>query len=328
MNAATATATAHPNIALVKYWGKRNLALNLPAAGSISITLDELRTRTTVTLDRSLVADQVTLNGRTDDRQRQRVSACVDRLRALAGVDTRVRVDSDNNFPTAAGLASSASGFAALVAAAAAALGVPLDDRALSVQARMGSGSAARSIFGGYVEMRAGVEEDGSDAWAEPLLPASDWPLRVVIAVTSTAPKADSSSAGMERSRLTSPYYPAWVASTRHDLAGLRTAIRERDFEALAEIAEHSCLKMHAAMLATRPPLVYWNAATMGAIQRLRELRGQGVPAFFTIDAGPQVKAVCEPAAEGTVAAAMREIPGVESVRVVGLGGPVRVEHS
>src|SRR5699024_5323583 len=165
-------AQARPNIALVKYWGKRDSALNLPAAGSLSVTLDTLSTRTRVDFDPALEADQLRLNGSEDSGTLRRVSACLDVLRDQAGTRCRARVDTQNNFPTAAGLASSASGFAALVVAANEALGLPMDRRRLSALARRGSGSAARSLFGGFVVMHAGQAMDGSDAVAEPLLAA------------------------------------------------------------------------------------------------------------------------------------------------------------
>ena len=310
---------AHPNIALVKYWGKRDAELNLPAAGSLSITLDTLHTRTRVSR-RDDEADRVVLNGGEDPAQTRRVSRFLDRLRALAKVPGALEVETENNFPTAAGLASSASGFAALTVAADAVLELDLDPASLSRYARMGSGSAARSLFGGFVEMHAGRQPDGGDAVAEPLLGPRDWPLDVVVAITSRQTKAAGSTDAMERSRQTAPFYAAWVTSTEDDLAAARAAVRARDFERLADVAEHSCLKMHATMLATRPPLLYWNPATLAAIQAVRALRADGTPVFFTVDAGPQVKAICLPEASDRVREALETISGVEETVVVGLG--------
>ncbi len=321
-----ATAQAQPNIALIKYWGKRDTTLNLPATGSLSITLDTLWTRTRVEFDKSLRHDELRLNGAEDPATLARVSACLDLLRHRAGSTTCARVDTRNNFPTAAGLASSASGFAALVVAADAALGLALDRRTLSVLARRGSGSAARSLFGGFASMAAGQREDGEDAFAEPLLDAAEWPLAVLIAVTSHSRKSVGSGAGMESSRHTSPFYPAWVSSAATDLAAARDAVRARDFAALAEVSEHNCLKMHAVMQASRPPLVYWSGATVDCLQRIRALRErEGVEAFFTVDAGAQVKAVCPPGAVSRVAAALADIPGVERVLTSGLGEGARL---
>jgi diphosphomevalonate decarboxylase len=319
-----AAAQAQPNIALVKYWGKRDAALNLPVVGSLSITLDTLWTRTLVRFDAGLEQDQVSLNGRNDAGEARRVSACLDLLRQRAGLAWRAEVDSRNNFPTAAGLASSASGFAALVHAGALALGLKLSLAEQSVLARRCSGSAARSIFGGYVEWAHGQLVDGTDSVATPLLTGEAWPLRVAVAITSTAAKEIGSSEGMRRTAQTSPYQAAWIETQEADLAVARSAILARDFQALAEISEHSCLKMHALALAAQPGLIYWNGATVECIHRVRQLRKQGVPVFFTNDAGPQLKAVCEPRAVEQVKAALREIPGVLNVVDAGLGQGVQ----
>lgn len=315
-----AAARARSNIALVKYWGKKDPALNTPAVGSISITLDALWTDTSVEFSPVLGADRLTLSGRERADQLARVSACLDVVRARAGTDLRADVVTKNNFPTSAGLASSASGFAALVSAAARALELEIDARELSILARRGSGSAARSIHGGWVEMHAGTRPDGEDSFAEPLLGKDDWPLRVVIAVTASSEKPVSSGSGMNRSARSSPYYEAWVESHPADLATARRAVVERDFAALAEVSEHSCLKMHAAAMSAVPPLIYWNGATLQCLHRIRELRSDGLAVFFTIDAGPQVKAVCTADAESRVEAALRELPGVADILVTELG--------
>jgi diphosphomevalonate decarboxylase len=321
MTRSKAAARARSNIALVKYWGKRDAALNLPAVGSISITLDALWTDTEVELDDAFERDLLELNGASrGGRELERVSQCLDILRARAGTQSPARVTSRNNFPTAAGLASSASGFAALVAAADAALGLRLPARELSIVARRGSGSAARSLFGGFVEMHVGAAADGSDAFAEPLLDASAWPLEVLVAITATGEKDVSSTIGMRASAESSPYYGAWVESHPEDMRTAREAILRRDFAALAAVAESSCLKMHAAALAASPGLVYWNGVTIECLRRVRELAGAGVPVFFTIDAGPQLKAVCERSATPRVEAALREIPGVVDILKTGLG--------
>ncbi len=307
-----ATATARPNIALVKYWGKRDARLNLPAAGSLSITLDALSTRTRVCFDPALDADRVRFNGGEDATASRRITTFLDLLRDRAATHCRASVDTSNNFPTAAGLASSASGFAALAMAASKALGLPVDGHTLSALARQGSGSAARSIYGGFVIMRAGTRVDGCDAVAEPLAGPNHWPLAVVIAVTTHGAKPVGSGDGMERTRATSPFHQAWLASIDRDLLVARAAIDARDFGALAEVSEHSCLKMHADMLAAQPPLMYWSATTLACIECVRRLRERdGVHVFFTIDAGPQVKAVCLPDDAARVGSALAAVPGV-----------------
>lgn len=312
----SATARAGANIALVKYWGKRDARLNLPAAGSLSVTLADLETVTTVTAAPELPGDRFFLNDLEVDAAP--VSRVLDLLRS--GDGPRCRVESRNSFPTGAGLASSASGNAALVVAAAAVFGQDLDRRALSRVARRGSGSAARSIFGGYCEMHAGVLDTGEDCYAEGLFEPDHWPLRVVVAITDSGPKAVSSREGMNRTMASSPYYPAWVASVASDLEHARRAVAGRDFEALVAVAESSALKMHASALAAQPGLLYWNAATVACLHRVRELRAQGLGVFFTVDAGPQLKAVCLPGDAAEVASALEAVPGVSRVLQTGLG--------
>jgi diphosphomevalonate decarboxylase len=319
-----ATAVAHPNIALVKYWGKRDLELNIPAVGSISITLDELTTTTTVEFDDGLDEDRFTLDGQEDAARLDRVIHCLDLFRERLGGAPHARVTSTNSFPTAAGLASSASGFAALVVAIDDALGAGLDREMLAEMARRCSGSAARSIYGGFAE----IALDGSSTQTRQLLGPDDWPMRVVIAITQTGEKKVGSTRGMEHTAASSPYYGSWVASSDADLAEAGRAIENRDFDALADVSEHSCLKMHGVMMGARPGLLYWNAATVGCLHRIRELRGRGTAVFFTVDAGPQVKAVCLPEARETVANELRAVAGVESVMTTGLGRGARVTES
>jgi diphosphomevalonate decarboxylase len=322
-----ATAVAHPNIALIKYWGKSDVERNIPAVGSLSITLDELTTKTSVSFYPDLDEDEFLVGGRVALEMAGRVTRCLDLVRKRVGVQTRARVESDNNFPTAAGLASSASGFAALVTAADAALNAAIPRVELANLARRASGSAARSIFGGFVELCL-VPDGPFPTETRQILGPSDWPLRVAVAVTETGPKEISSTEGMIRTERTSPYYESWVKSSEEDLAEARGAIARRDFEALANVSESSCLKMHAVMLSARPGLVYWNGATVECIRKVRKLRAEGLPVFFTVDAGPQVKAVCAPEAFDRVAAELAEVEGVQQVLASGLGEGARVAAS
>ena len=304
------TATAHPNIALVKYWGKRPGQGNIPATPSLSVTLDALTTTTTV---RVAAADRVVLDGLTVADAK--IDGFLQALRERFDVPP-LEIDTGSDFPAGCGLASSASGFAALVTAIDGALRLGLSAQERSDWARRGSGSAARSTVGGFGALH---EQDGQ--WvAEELLPPGAWPLRVVIGITSRVRKPVGSTEGMERSRLTSPFYGSWVRETAADFTAARAAVAARDFEALARIAEASCLKMHALMLSSEPGLIYWNGATVEALHRIRELRSAGTPVFFTVDAGPQVKAVCAPDHAATVSAALRDIPGVDEVLVSTLG--------
>ena len=311
-------AVAHPNIALVKYWGKADPRRNIPAVGSISITLDTLTTTTSLEFDPDLDGDRFSLDGKSDSRSLERVQHCLELFRRRGAEIPHAKVDSRNNFPTAAGLASSASGFAALVVAVDQAAGTNLGRSALADLARECSGSAARSLFGGYVELE--LADDGKRTTTGTILQADQWPLEVVIAVTDVGPKAVGSTAGMALTERTSPYYRSWVETSTTDLAEARVAIAARDFQALAEVSEQSCLKMHAVALAARPGLLYWNGTTIDCVRRIRELRGHGTPVFFTVDAGPQVKAICEPEATDRVRQAMEQIPGVVELLSCGLG--------
>lgn len=309
-----ATARAQPNIALVKYWGKRDSQRNLPAVGSISVTLDELCTTMRVELDGGLDHDALQVNGRDARSMLPRVSRCLD---SVLGADRLcARVTSTGNFPIAAGLASSASSFAALVVAAAAAGGRTATVDELAGFAGRASGSAARSLYGGFVELR----NEGDGIAVSTILDGGTWPLRIVAAITSQAPKPVGSGEAMEISRRTSPFYSRWIEEQDMDLATARDAIVVRDFGKLASVAEHNCLKMHSVMWASRPPVVYWNAATLACLERVRELQAQGVGAFFTIDAGPQVKVVCLPGDEARVVDAMSNTDGVEAVLASGIG--------
>ena len=322
---ATALARAHSNIALVKYWGKRNAVLNTPAVGSISVTLAALHTDTRVTFRPDLSADEFWLGGSRADVTR--VTRVLDLVRHACGTDQRAVVSSTNNFPTGAGLASSASGFAALAVAATGAAGLTLTDRDLSILARHGSGSAARSIYGGYAQMHAGSAVDGSDSYAEGLLAEGDWPLSVIVAITELDEKSITSTIGMGESAASSPFYPAWLDSAASDLADMRLAIAARDFARLGELTEYNCLKLHALMLSTRPALIYWNAATIALMHAVRALRTANVPAYFTIDAGPQVKVLCLPGDAEAVLSTVSKVPGVHEARLSALGpGAYRLE--
>ncbi len=310
-----ATARAHANIALVKYWGKRDRELNLPSVGSISLTLRELFTETAVEFTSELTTDELILNDRpATPEQTGRVSRFLDLIRTQAGIKQAARVISRNNFPTGAGLASSASAFAALALAGTRAAGLTLPPRELSILARQGSGSAARSIFGGFVEMHRGTRSDGQDAYAEPLADDHFWDLRLLIAITDEGEKPLGSTAGMEHTAHTSPYYSEWVRSSEADLAEMRAAILARDFSKVGELAEFSCLKMHALAMSARPGIVYWNGTTVELLQAVREQRKSGLEAYFTIDAGPQVKVLCLPENVSAVRDFLSGFPGVQRV--------------
>jgi diphosphomevalonate decarboxylase len=324
------TARAGTNIAFVKYWGKRDKVLNLPATGSLSLTLAELGSETRVRFAADAGEpdgrDRVLLDGApADDRFAGRVRGFLDLVRAQAGVRLPAEVATSNTVPTAGGLASSASGFAALALAASRAAGLNLPPALLSVLARRGSGSAARSIFGGFVEMAPGSSLDGSDAHAEQLLGPQAWDVRLVVALTTRAQKPLGSTAAMERTAETSPYYPAWVESTVRELPEARAAVAARDLARLGAIAERSAMRMHACALSAEPAIIYWNPTTLAAIQAVLALRAGGTPAYFTIDAGPHVKVLVNSEAAPAVAAALAKVPGVQNTIVAAPGPAAQV---
>jgi diphosphomevalonate decarboxylase len=321
-----AIAEANTNIALVKYWGKRDARLNLPAVGSLSLTLEGLTTRTEVRFEPALEADGLLLNGEpTAGKALERISKFLDLVRIRSGLSERAAVVSANNFPTAAGLASSASAFAALALAATRAAGLELDGAELSTLARRGSGSAARSIFGGFVHLHRGQKDDGSDCQAEPVEGATEWGVRLVVGVTSEGAKETLSTDGMRHTAETSPYYAEWLASSEPDLAAARKAIAARDLEALGVVTERSCLTMHASAMAARPAVVYFIGATIDGYRAVQAMRRGGLPAWFTCDAGPHVKVLTDAAHAEQVAQRIAAVPGVLRTRICAPGKAARI---
>ncbi|MEU7646368.1 diphosphomevalonate decarboxylase [Streptomyces huasconensis] len=299
------TAVAHPNIALIKYWGKRDEELVIPYVDSLSMTLDVFPTTTTVRLTPGAGGDAVTLDGApAQGEPRQRVIAFLDLVRELAGRGEPAAVTTRNAVPTGAGLASSASGFAALAVAAAAAYGLALDDTALSRLARRGSASASRSIFGGFALCHAGQGVGAAadhSSYAEPV-PVPDFDPALVVALVNAGPKAVSSRTAMRHTVETSPLYPAWAMSNKGDLADMREALDRGDLDAVGEIAERNAFGMHATMLAARPAVRYLSPATVAVLDGVLQLRRDGTPAYATMDAGPNVKVLCHPADAAQVA--------------------------
>ena len=316
------TARACANIALVKYWGKRPGPDNLPATGSLSLTLAALVTETTVAFDPALAADAFSLDGEPADAAR--VTPFLDLVRARAQLATRARVTTRNDFPTASGLASSASGFAALALAATRAAGLTLDDRELSRLARRGSGSAARSIFGGFVRMHSGDRD--ADAYATPIASTMADRVRMVIAIVGGgAPKTHGSRDAMEHVAATSPLYPSWLDTVPRDLVTAEAALAANDLRALGELAEANALAMHATAIAARPAIVYWQPATIALLAAVRTLRGNGRAAYATIDAGPHVKVLTTAGDADHVARALAGVEGVTATTISGPGEGAKV---
>lgn len=297
----TGKARAYTNIALIKYWGKKDEELILPMNNSLSLTLDAFYTETTVSFDPALQADTFLLDGQLQNTAATaKISRFLDLLRELAGTKLRAAVTSENFVPTAAGLASSASGLAALAAAGNAALQLGLDDSQLSRLARRGSGSACRSIFGGFVEWEQGI--DDLTSLAHPLAANGfENDLAMLFVLINDKQKDVSSRDGMRRTVATSAFYPGWLASLPEDLAAIKQAIATQDFTALGKITEANGLKMHATTLAAVPPFTYWSPQSLLAMDLVRQLRATGTECYFTMDAGPNVKVLCRRQDEAAV---------------------------
>ncbi|MDY6890855.1 MAG: diphosphomevalonate decarboxylase [Pseudomonadota bacterium] len=307
---------APSNIALCKYWGKRERSLNLPVNASLSVSLDHLGSHTRLSpIDAK--QDEIRFNGRPLPLHAafsQRVTAFIDLFRRQQPL--YFRVETRNTIPTAAGLASSASGFAALTLALNDALGLELEPRLLSVLARLGSGSACRSLFDGFVEWRMGRRADGLDSHAVAL--EARWPgLCVGLVKVDTAQKAVDSRAGMQRTLETAHLYQSWPLQAAADLEKLHRAIAQQDFALLGQTAEQNALSMHATMIASWPPLLYWQPQSVAMMQTVWALRGQGVPLYFTMDAGPNLKLLFERPQRDAV---LRHFPELEIVEPFATG--------
>jgi diphosphomevalonate decarboxylase len=320
-----ATAVSCSNIALIKYWGNRDQELRLPSNPSLSMNLAGLTTTTHVEFDPSLTADVLILDGRdVTGAGRERVSRFLDHVRHMvAEVSTLfARVESRNNFPAGAGLASSASGFAALAVAATAAAGLQLSEAELSRLARLGSGSACRSVPDGFVEWALG--DDDRSSYATSIAPADHWALRDVVALINVEHKSVGSTEGHAVAD-SSPLQAARVATATDRLAQARSAVLGRDFAALADVVERDSLMMHAVMITSSPCLMYWQPATVAIMQAVVQWRANGLAACTTIDAGPNVHVICTAEAAEEVALRLRVIPGVRQVITSRAGGPAHV---
>ena len=318
MSTHTATALAHPNIAFIKYWGNRDSALRLPANGSISMNLDGLFTRTTVSFQPSLGLDELIINGHeVTGKGLERVSAILEIVRLSAGLRLKAEVVSENNFPTAAGIASSAAAFAAQALAALSAAGLDCSEPAVSRLARLGSGSASRSIPAGFVEWKMGAGD--LDSYAVSIAPPQHWNLADCVAIVSAGHKAIGSTEGHALAP-TSPLQVARLADAPRRLDLCRRAILDRDFAAFASIIEHDSDMMHAVMMTSQPALFYWKPATLAVMDAVREWRSDGLPVAYTIDAGPNVHVICAAETSSKVAGLLRALPGVSDVLVAGVG--------
>lgn len=288
----TASAFAPTNIALIKYWGKRDKDLNLPVTGSLSVALPTKGAWTSLSLLPRGEPERITLNGKimaANTDFAKRISDFLDLFRAFPA--DRYAVDTVMNIPVAAGVASSACGFAALVLAVDALYGWSLPSQTLSILARLGSGSACRSLWKGWVEWQPGELRNGLDSFASPYTIDTDWSdLRIGLLLCHTKPKSCGSREAMQRSVETSPLYAAWPKQVEMDLLALKHALATRDFEALGEIAQNNAEAMHACMHAAVPSINYTTSDTQAAKDRVHAMRAQGMPLFYTQDAGPNLK--------------------------------------
>lgn len=316
------TSIAHPNIAFIKYWGNRDNELRLPVNGSISMNLDGLFTKTTVTFNSSKHDSLSINNSEVKGKGLDRVSYILDIVRQMAGIHEKAQVMSENNFPAGAGIASSAAAFAALALSASKAAGLHLSESELSKLARRGSGSASRSIPSGFVEWQMGTSEE--DSFAFSIADVSHWNLVDCIAVVSSAHKKTGSTEGHAIAG-TSPLQNTRVADTTRRLDICRNAILTKDFEAFANIIEHDSDMMHSVMMTSNPPLMYWQSATVEIFHHVREWRSKGLPVGYTVDAGANVHVLCLGEYAKEVEKKLRELNGVKDVLVAGVGGGAKV---
>ncbi len=319
-----ATAIAPANIAFIKYWGKADDALRLPLNSSISMNLSECTTTTTVEFSDSYKEDAVEfldqealtiLSRPLQDCQSESLRVCkhLDNMRARAGNTWRARVVTKNSFPKSAGIASSASGFAALTVAAAEALDLALSEKELTMLARLGSGSACRSIPDGFVEWLKGKNSQTSYAYS--LYPEDHWDVRDIVVVVQTSQKKTGSTEGMDGVR-TSPFWNKRLRDMPDTIKKIKIALVKKDFRLLGETIESECVNMHAVMMTQKPPIYYWNGTTMDIIRSVCDWRKQGIPVYFTIDAGPNVHLICEAKDEQIISKKAREIAGIEKIIV------------
>ncbi len=315
----TAAALAHPNIAFIKYWGNRDNELRLPVNGSLSMNLGALYTRTSVTFREDLHEDVLTVNGMPGNAAASaRASAFMDEVRGMAPGTGYAEIVSENNFPMGAGIASSASAYAALALAASAAAGLELDEGQCSRLARMGSGSASRSVPEGFCEWKMGSGDE--DSYAVSIAPASHWDLIDLIAVISGTHKKVGSIAGHGMAD-TSPFQAERVRTAPERVRICREAILSRDFDALAAVSEQDMIMMHAVMMTQDPPLFYWEPASVSLIKEVKAWREEGLPCFATLDAGPNVHVICPFEVSGSIRERMEEIDGIRDILISGPGG-------
>lgn len=321
-----ATAIAPSNIAFIKYWGKKDDDLRLPCNDSFSMNIDGSTTTTTVEFSDVLIHDDISFIGESvSDKEISRIVIHLDRIRNLAHKKLFANIVTKNSFPKSTGLASSASGFAALTVAAMQALALPLREKELTILARLGSGSACRSIPDGFVVWHRG--ETSETSFAESLYPSAYWKLHDIVVLVSREAKKISTTEGME-GILTSPHWRDRMNAIPERMARIKRAFQEKNMKHLGEIIEEDCLDMHHVMQTQSPQLYYWNEGTKNIMKEVSVWRKQGVPVYFTIDAGPNVHLIYEEKQEQDVIKRVKSIRGVESIIVNGVSTGTRCVDS
>lgn len=309
-----ATAIAPANIAFIKYWGKADEELRLPLNTSISMNLSGAHTTTTVEFSDELKADDIRLvDGQFSETEKKRISKHLGRIRDRAKIRTFAKVVTQNSFPKSTGIASSASGFAALTVAGCASAVIALSEKELTVLARLGSGSACRSIPDGFVQWDAAGQSD--DSYAHSLYAAEYWDIRDILVIVATEEKKVGSSGGMEGVH-TSPHFAARLAVIPQRIRRLADALVKKDFTALGTVIEEDCLDMHRVMQTQSPPLNYWTEATKRIMEAVVGWRSMGLPVYYTIDAGPNVHLICETKDEERVVKSVKAMKGIKEVIV------------
>lgn len=313
------TAQAHSNIALVKYWGKKDEGLRLPRNSSVAIALDEAYTLTTVEFDEKYESDEVELIGEGfEEDEKEKVKKHLDRVRKLAGITTKAKVVSQNNFPKSAGMASSASGFAALSMAAAGSAGLHLSEREMSVLARNGSGSASRSIPGGVSVWY--TAETNEESYAERIDFPDDWKIKVLLVMADdTSAKKVSTTDGMAMAP-SSPYFASAVKEAELNIERLKDAMQQGNWRAFGKVIEDECYRLHTICMTQTPNILYWRGVTIEVFQALYRLREQGLEAFFTVDAGPHVHIIAKDQDVDKIKLELAKLQGIKKVIECGVG--------
>ena len=329
-----ATALAFSNIALVKYWGKRDEKLFLPQNSNISVTLDAFFVKSTIEFSEKYKKDILISNGKrikeNSIEYSQYLEPFLEKVRKLSKKNLKAKIKTESNFPKSAGFASSAAFFCSLALAINKALNLNLDKKNLTILSRMGSGSACRSIYGGFVEWKRGKKKDGSDSFCIQIANENWWPdLRIVICQVSHKEKKIKSRKGMAQTVKTCPFYHCWLKTIDDDIKQIKRAILEKNFSLLGKITEKNCLKFHALTFTTKPPIIYWEPATLEILKKVIEWRNKGIESYFTIDAGPQVKILCLKNNLKRLLNNLRKISKIEKIFVSKIGPDAKIikEH-